>query len=99
MVVLSVIRFVAVCVLMVVGVAYLIKTNVYADLIMNGVALFFIAEVSSVLYDQVLREEIKDQCGDIKPMRVAMYGIDWLNRRPALVDMICVLATVLVVVA
>merc|ERR1719498_1277532 len=77
-------------VLAVVGVSYLIKTNAYADLIMNGVALVFIAEVSSVLYSQVLREEIKDQTEDIKAIKVEMYGWDWLNDRPALIDIACV---------
>merc|ERR1719265_1549212 len=84
-------------VLMLVGVSYLIKCNDYADIIMNGVALLFIAEISSVLYSQVLREEIKDQTEDIKPMRVPMYGVDWLNRQPALVDIISVTILALVV--
>merc|ERR1719230_931174 len=96
MVVLCIVRVIITCVLMFVGLAYLIKTNGYADLIMNGVALAFIAEISNVLYDMILREEIKDQTSDIKPIRVAMYGIDWLNRRPALVDVLYVLGTILV---
>jgi len=87
----ALLRFLMICVLAVVGVSYIIKTNEYADLIMNGVALGFIAQISSVLYTQVLREEIQDQTSDIKPMSVDMIGLDWLNRRPALLDMICVL--------
>merc|ERR1719207_462322 len=75
------VRSILTLILAVVGVAYLIKTNDYADLIMNGVALVFIAEISSVLFNQVLREEIKDQTEDIKPIPVRMYGWDWLNDR------------------
>merc|ERR1719473_396748 len=97
MMVLSFLRTIVTVVLMFVGVSYLIKTNDYSDLIMNGVALLFIAEISSVLYSQVLREEIKDQTEDIKPIRVPMYGIDWLNRQPALVDIISVVVLALVV--
>jgi hypothetical protein len=97
MMVLSFLRAIVTTVLMFVGVSYLIKTNDYADLIMNGVALLFISEISSVLYTQVLREEIKDQTEDIKPMRVRMYGIAWLNRQPALVDIMSV-ATLMFVV-
>jgi hypothetical protein len=97
MMLLSILRFFMTCVLMVVGVAYIVKTNVYADLIMNGVALLFVAEVAAVLYGQVLREEIQDQCSDIKPMQVEMYGIEWLNRRPALVDIVCVVGLFAVV--
>jgi len=88
--ILCLIRAIITTVLMIVGVSYLIKCNDYADIIMNGVALLFIAEISSVLYNQVLREEIRDQTEDIKPMKVPMYGIDWLNRQPALVDVISV---------
>merc|ERR1719353_1371723 len=95
MVVLSLLRIVITCVLLVVGVSYLIKTNGYADLIMNGVALVFIAEVSALLYSQVLRGEVKDQTEDIKAIKVEMYGIDWLNRRPALIDTMVVIALVI----
>jgi len=97
MMVLCVLRTLVTTVLLIVGVSYLIKTNDYADLIMNGVALLFIAEISTVLYCQVLREEIKDQTEDIKPMRVAMYGMDWLNRQPALVDIISVTVLAIIV--
>jgi len=96
MMVLCLLRTIVTTMLALVGVSYLIKTNDYADLIMNGVALLFIVEISTVLYVHVLREEIRDQTEDIKPMRVPMYGIDWLNRQPALVDIISV--TVLAVI-
>merc|ERR1719375_468423 len=59
---------------------------------MDGLALVFIAEVSAVLYSQVLRPEIQDQCSDVHRIKVAMYGIDWLNRRPALIDILTVAA-------
>lgn len=97
LVALCLIRTIVTSVLMFVGVSYLIKTNGYADLIMNGVALIFIAEVAQVLYDQILREEIKNQTEDIKPIKVHMYGIDSLNRKPALVDTLYVFGTMLVV--
>merc|ERR1719421_1002540 len=79
------------CILTLVGASYLIKTNGYVDLVMNGVTLAFIQEVSALLYDQVLREEIKDQTGDIKAIKVRMYGIDYLNRRPAIIDILCLI--------
>lgn len=90
MIALCLLRTIVTTGLMLVGVSYLIKTNDYADLLMNGVALLFIAQISEVLYSQVLREEIKDQTADIKPMKVAMYGWDWLNRQPALLDVLSV---------
>eukprot|EP00746_Dinoflagellata_sp_MGD_P005943 gnl/MRDRNA2_/MRDRNA2_111530_c0_seq1.p1 gnl/MRDRNA2_/MRDRNA2_111530_c0~~gnl/MRDRNA2_/MRDRNA2_111530_c0_seq1.p1 ORF type:complete len:632 (-),score=111.84 gnl/MRDRNA2_/MRDRNA2_111530_c0_seq1:49-1944(-) len=97
MMVLCFLRTIVTTVLMITGVSYLIKCNDYADIIMNGVALLFIAEISSVLYSQVLREEIKDQTEDIKPMKVPMYGVEWLNRQPALVDVISVTVLALIV--
>jgi hypothetical protein len=93
----TLLRFCVTCVLLLVGVCYIIKTNGYADLIMNGVALGFIAEISSVLFAQVLREEVKDQTEDIKPIKVEMYGIDWLNSRPALIDVLCVVGVAVAV--
>jgi hypothetical protein len=95
----SILRSIVTLVLLGVGVSYLIKTNGYADLIMNGVALGFIAEISGVLFSEVLREEVKDQTEDIKPIKVEMYGIEWLNRRPALIDILCVVGIGLAVVA
>merc|ERR1719169_291512 len=62
---------------------------------MDGLALLFIAEIAAVLYSQVLREEVKDQTEDIKAIKVEMYGIDWLNRRPALIDLLVVIALVI----
>merc|ERR1719387_770863 len=97
MTILCFLRFVVICVLLFVGVSYLIQTNGYTDLLMNGVALAFIAEISAVLYSQVLREEAKDQTEDIKPIKVPMYGIDWLNRRPALIDILTVLLIIIAV--
>lgn len=91
MAILCILRVGITAALVAVGTSYILKTNVYTDLLMNGVTLFFVAEVASVLYNQVLREEIRDQCEDIKPMKVAMFGLEWLNRRPALLDMACVI--------
>jgi len=95
MIALMAIRFVLACILLVVGVSYLIKTNAYADILMNGVSLGFIAEISEVLFALALREEVKDQTEDIKAIKVEMYGIDWLNRRPALIDTMVVIALVI----
>jgi hypothetical protein len=83
--------------LMFVGMSYIIKTNGYVDLLMNGVTLLFVADVSNILYSQVLRDEIRDQCEDIKAMKVPMYGWEWLNRRPALLDIVSVAILMLVV--
>jgi len=74
-----------------VGIVFLLKQVDYIDLLLDGVALIFIVEIAEMLYAQVLREEIRDQTQDIFPMKAQMYGVDYLNRRPALVDMISML--------
>jgi hypothetical protein len=85
--------------LLFVGMSYIIRTNGYVDLLMNGVTLLFVADVANILYSQVLREEIRDQTEDIKAMKVPMYGWDWLNRRPALLDIVSVGVLILLVYA
>jgi hypothetical protein len=78
-----------------VGATFLLKQTDYIDLLLDGVALIFIVEIASVLYEQVLRDEVRDQTEDIYPMKVIMYGIEWLNRRPALVDIICLFSLII----
>jgi len=97
--ILTVLRTILTLGLMACGVSYIVKTNGYADLLMNGVTLAFVAELAAILYAQVLREEIRDQCSDIKPMKVKAVGIDWLNRRPALADMFACVALAVIVYA
>jgi len=86
--ILSAVRMLLTTSLCVVGMSYIIKTNSYPDLLMNGVALAFVAQIASVLYSQILREEIRDQTEDIKPIKVPMFGFDELNKYPALVDIL-----------
>merc|ERR1719321_172864 len=95
--ILIVIRLFFTLVLAYVGVVFLLKQIDYIDLLLDGVALLYIVQIADSLYSQLLREEVRDQTEDIKPMRVLMYGFDYLNRRPALVDMIS-LAVILTIV-
>merc|ERR1719388_117175 len=81
-------RFLLTMVLLVVGVSFLLKATDYIGLLMDAVALVFIVEIAMILYGQVLRSEIRDQTESLDPMIVPMYGIDYLNRRPAIVDII-----------
>lgn len=87
---LIVVRFIMTGVLTYVGGIFLMRQTDYIDLLLDGVALIYIVEIASVLYEQILRDEVRDQTEDIYPMRVKMYGIEWLNRQPALVDIICI---------
>merc|ERR1719473_2389857 len=88
-------RAVLTCVLTYVGVSFLLKSTDYIGLLFDAVALVFIVEIAQLLYSQVLRAEIRDQTESLDSMTVPMYGIDWLNRRPALVDLLCLVAIML----
>lgn len=80
--------------LWIVGMSYIIKTISYPDLLMNGVALAFTADIANVLYSQILREEIRDQTEDIKPIKVPMFGPVTLTKHPALLDIALLGATI-----
>jgi hypothetical protein len=84
-------RFFLTMVLLITGVSFLLKSTDYIGLLMDAVALVFIVEIAIILYGQILRPEIREQSEGLTPMTVAMYGIDSLNRRPALVDLICLI--------
>merc|ERR1719506_262694 len=79
-----------------VGVSFLMKQTDYIDLLLDAVALVFIVEIAEVLYVQVLRPEVRAQTENLEPMHVPMYGIDYLNRRPAIVDVIQLTAIVII---
>lgn len=71
-----------------VGISFLMKQTGYIDLLMDAVTLVFIVEIANILYTQALRPQIREQTESLQPMLVNMFGIDALNRRPALVDML-----------
>merc|ERR1719182_1248051 len=92
-------RFFLTMVLALTGVSFLLKSTDYVGLLMDAVALVFIIEIANILYGQVLRPEIRDQCESLDAMEVPMYGIKWLNERQAIVDVIQLIAIVIVTVA
>merc|ERR550537_821918 len=92
-------RLILASVLLVVGISYLLRGTDYIGLLMDAVALVFIIEIANILYNQVLRPEIREQCESLDPMTGPMYGITWLNERQAIVDVIQLIAIVLFTVA
>jgi len=96
--ILTLVRFILTCILTCVGVSFLMKQTDYIALLLDALALIFVVEVAEVLYAQVLRPEIRSQTESIEPMYVPMYGIDWLNRRPSIVDVIHLVAIVTITV-
>lgn len=95
---LTIARVILTSILTCVGVSFLMKQADYIALLLDALALVFIVEVSGVLYAQVLRPEVRKQTENLEPMHVPMYGIDWLNRRPAIVDVIHLVAIIFVTI-
>merc|ERR1719408_122675 len=84
----TVVRFIMLLVLLVVGLCLLLKSQSYTDLIMDAVSLVFIVEIAQILYLQVLRPSVREQVENLKPMAIDPAGMEWLNSRPALIDLI-----------
>jgi len=91
-------RTILATVLTIVGVSFLLKATDYIGLLMDAVALVFIVEIANILYNQVLRPEIREQTEGLSAMTVPMFGIDALNKRPALVDLICLICVIVLTV-
>lgn len=85
------VRLALTAVLTVVGVSFLCKATDYIGMVKDGIGMFFIVELASVIYAKVLRADVRDQTESLQPMKVNMFGIDYLNRRPALMDMVWLL--------
>merc|ERR1719161_2665658 len=66
---LNVLRFILASVLTLVGISYLLKGTDYIGLLMDAVALVFIIEIANILYNQVLRPEIREQCEALMPWK------------------------------
>lgn len=86
MTIMTILRSFLVAVLTYVGVNFLMKQTGYIDLLMDAVTLVFIVEIANIIYTQALRDQIREQTEGINPMVVPKFGIDSLNRRPAIAD-------------
>jgi len=81
-------RFFMVSMLIWVGVSFLMRDTDWVNLLLNGVALVFIMEVASSIFSQVLDPHLQEQFLSIEPMYVDMVGNRWLNKHPALRDLL-----------
>merc|ERR1719440_2295167 len=80
-----------------IGFCMLLKCTSYMDLIMDAVSLVFILEIAGILYTQTLRPQIRDQTESLKPM-VLRLSPTWLNRRPAIKDLLWLFAVFIIVI-
>lgn len=75
-----VMNFVLICV----GETFLQKDTNWVNLLLNGVALIFVLEISNCLYSQLVDSDSQEHFASIEPMRVEMYQC--LQKHPALRD-------------
>lgn len=80
-----------------IGFCMLLKCTSYMDLIMDAVSLVFILDIATILYAQTLRPQIRDQTESLKPM-ILRLSPTWLNKRPAVKDMLWLTGVFIIVV-
>mmetsp|Transcript_5604 Transcript_5604/g.15551 ORF Transcript_5604/g.15551 Transcript_5604/m.15551 type:complete len:567 (-) Transcript_5604:210-1910(-) len=86
--VLVLVRFVMFVALTVVGLLFLLRTMSVLDLILNGLGLLFVVEISNIVYTQMLNPFLKKEFLDSQPLKVPMIGAAHLNKNPALKDIL-----------
>jgi len=80
-------RFIVVCVFIIVGVTFLMRDTDWVTLLLNCVALVFISEVASVLFKRVMDTQDQEDFLSTEPMYVQLMGWQWINHAPSLRDL------------
>jgi len=88
---LAVVNFLRICmlaVLLYVGLAFLGRQTDYIGLLMDGVALIFIVEVEEIVYNRVLRRDVRISWEEREPIELKKVGLPALTRRADITDLI-----------
>jgi len=84
----TLVRIVMLCILSYVGVNFLGRQTDYIGLLLDGVALIFIVEVEVILYERVLRQEVRSTWEEREPIAVSKkFGLASFTSRPDITDM------------
>lgn len=81
-------RFIMLCILLYVGLIFLGRQTQYIDLLLDGVALMFIVEVAEILYERVLRQEVRTTWEQRESIELVKFGVSRLASRPDLEDVL-----------
>jgi hypothetical protein len=84
----SVCRLGMLSVLLFVGLNFLGRQNDYIDLLLDGVALIFIVDVAEILYERVLRQDVRNTAEEREPIEIVKIGIRSLTSSPDVMDML-----------
>lgn len=91
MVIITIARFVMLGVLTMVGLSFLLKETSYIDLLLNGLGLIFVVQISNLCYDQLLDASMREKCESVLPMKIPFWGAQCLKRDPALRDLVWIM--------
>jgi hypothetical protein len=95
-----VLRIGMLCLLSCVGISFLLKETDEVDLLLNGLGLIFVVEISPLCYSQLLDPALRDECGNIDPMVLPQLGgMSCLKGRPAVRDLIWLIIVVVTLLA
>lgn len=84
----TVLRILMLCILMYVGISFLSRQTDYIGLLLDGVALIFIIEVQEVIYEKVIRAEVRESYEGSQPVQTQKIGLPYLNRRTDVADIL-----------
>jgi len=88
-------RMVILCILMYVGLSFLGKSTDYIGLLLDGVALLFIVEVQEIVYEKVIRADVRKEWDEGEPMAFQKLTIPALNNTPDNADMLWLFIVIL----
>lgn len=97
--VITLLRIVMLCVLLYVGLNFLGRQTDYIDLLLDGVALIFILEIERVLYETVLRQDVRTSWENSESIDIEKVGHPLLTSRPDLLDFLWFVGVALAAVA
>lgn len=93
-----VLRIGMLCLLSTVGISFLLKETDEVDLLLNGLGLIFVVEISPLCYSQLLDPALRNECENINPMVVPGGGLRCLEGRPAVRDLLWLLVVIVTLI-
>jgi len=84
MAVIMLVRFAMLCILVWVGLSFLLKDTTYIDLLLNAVGFVFVMEIAEYFYLFVVDADLRDECDNITFEKVQQLGPGFLTKHPAL---------------
>jgi len=95
MIAVTLLRMVILVILMYVGLSFLGRSTDYIGLLLDGIALLFIIEVQEIVYEKVIRADVRRTVEEADPENFQKLGISYLNKNPDKADMLWLFVVIL----